>query len=150
MAYFPGSRSFCVISIFLWITPTMGHRSWPKQFSSIPIWSRVYLTVLVVQESFCQFPVNFQRELFYKEMDFWCVHGGRSAPCSLTQPSWSRAPSVAFLIPQSNSNNNRKLWLSFLKVEMIIGRLLEAHKDIGSWNKWLEKGHELRYLHIVS
>ena len=36
----------------------------------------IFLTALVVQASFCQFPVIFQGELFHVWIYFWCVHGG--------------------------------------------------------------------------
>ena len=46
----------------------------------------IFLTALVVQESFCQFPVSFQWELFHMQMYFWCVCGGKWVPYSLTPP----------------------------------------------------------------
>ena len=52
---------------FLWV-PSQGYKSWPYCFPSLPTQLCVYLSyhfTLVVWESFCQFPVNFQWELFH-------------------------------------------------------------------------------------
>ena len=57
-------------------------------FLFLPDYVWIFLTALVVQESFCQFPVSFQWELFHMQMYFWCVCGGRWVPYSLTPPSW--------------------------------------------------------------
>ena len=59
---------------FLWV-PSKEHQSWPNHFSSLPTWLLVYLSYsLVIQESFCQFPVRFQWELFHMWMYFWHIH----------------------------------------------------------------------------
>lgn len=34
----------------------------------------IFLIVLIVQKSFCQFPINFQWEFFHVLMYFWFVH----------------------------------------------------------------------------
>lgn len=47
-----------VHSFLLWV-PSQGHRSWPPDYMCI------FLTALVVQESFCPFLVSFQWELFH-------------------------------------------------------------------------------------
>ena len=85
-----------VISLFLWV-PSQGHRSWPNHFLPLlPNCLCIFLIALVVQVSFCQFPVGFQREFFHMYMYFWCVHGWRWDPLSFTLPTWAKPSTCVF------------------------------------------------------
>ena len=50
---------------------------------SLFLWVHCQGSSLVELESFCQFPVSFQWELFHTWMYFWCVHGGGGEFCVL-------------------------------------------------------------------
>lgn len=91
-----------VTSPFLWV-PSQEHRSQPDHYS------------LVVQESFCQFPVSLQWELFNMLMYFWCVHWGRWAP-HLTLPSWSEPLKLFLIIEKTNKRAYEVCWFSFAAV----------------------------------
>ena len=56
--------------------------------SFLPNYLCIFFTALVIQESFCHFPVDFHWELFHMQMYFWSVSGGRWAPCPLSLPSY--------------------------------------------------------------
>ena len=91
----PGRTSTHVF-YFLWV-PSQGHRSWPNHFLPLlPNCLCIFLIALVVQVSFCQFPVGFQREFFHMYMYFWCVHGWRWDPLSFTLPTWAKPSTCVF------------------------------------------------------
>lgn len=72
------------------LVPSPACRSQPDAFLPVLLYYVcIFLRVLVVQESFYQFPVSFLWEVFHMQVYFWCVHGGRWAPCPLTLPSSS-------------------------------------------------------------
>ena len=48
-------------------------------FLFLPNHTYIFITVLVVPESFCSFPVSFQWEFFHMQMYYWCIHGGKWA-----------------------------------------------------------------------
>ena len=59
----PGQVSTCVISLFFWLS-SQRHRSQLDRLSSLlSQFMSIFITVSVVQESFCQFLVHFQWEL---------------------------------------------------------------------------------------
>ena len=87
MAHSLGQVSTWAVSLFLWV-PSQGSRSHVMIFfPSLPDYLCIFLTALVVQESFCLFPGIFP-ENYPTCRFFWCVCGKKWAPCSPALPSW--------------------------------------------------------------
>ena len=70
----PGRVSARVISLFLWVPSRQSTGANLIAFLLfLPDYLWIFLAALVVQESFCQFPVSFQWELFHMQMYFFDV-----------------------------------------------------------------------------
>ena len=81
----PERVSTCVISHFLWV-PSHGHRSQPNHFSSLPCVS--FLQPWWYRSPSASFQLVFHENCSTCRCIFWCVHGGKWAPCPLSLPSW--------------------------------------------------------------